>query len=65
MEFKNKENPCHVVDGKEVWLSRAVALHGILLVRILGSGDYLLLTKRSDKCPDEKGKYANVTGYLD
>jgi hypothetical protein len=67
--FNNTENLPHLVsypDGKEktVWVSRSVALHGILILRV-DDIDYLLVTKRSDKCPDEVGKYANVTGYLD
>lgn len=65
MEFTNRENPCHIVDDKEIWESRSIALHGILILRVIGDKDYVLLTKRSDKCPDEVGKYANVTGYLD
>lgn len=72
--FNNRENPVHIIKKdtglfdnlvtKEVWESRSIAVHGILIVRV-NDEDYLLLTKRSDKCPDEIGKYANVTGYLD
>lgn len=66
--FRNRENKVFTVNdnGKErqVWESRSVAVHGILVVRVKGE-DYLLLTKRSENCPDEIGKYANVTGYLD
>lgn len=64
MKFNNTENKSYDVDGKTIWASRSVAIHGILVIR-KDNKDYLLLTKRSEHCPDEIGKFANVTGYLD
>lgn len=65
LQFRNQENPMYEVDGKPIWHSRSVALHEILFLRLLPDVDYILLTKRSDRCPDEIGKAANVSGYLD
>lgn len=53
-------------DGKKYWISRSVAVHGIiLLVNRKTSQAYVLVEKRGPACPDEIGKYSNVCGYLD
>lgn len=52
--------------GKKYWISRSVAVHGIiLLVNKKTSQSYLLVVKRGPACPDEIGKWSNVCGYLD
>lgn len=53
-------------DGKKYWISRSVAIHGIILLRDSKTNNlYVLLERRGPSCPDEVGKLANVCGYLD
>lgn len=58
-------------DGKEYWISRALAVVGIIQVIKLPEyiGDkaeyYYLVSKRGQGCPDYKGKWNLVCGYLD
>ena len=53
-------------DGKKYWISRSIAVHGILLLKNFETGEvYVLLERRGPNCPDEIGKLANVCGYLD
>ena len=51
--------------GKKYWISRSIGVHGILLVNGPEDQKYLLIEKRGPGCPDEIGKWANPTGYLD
>lgn len=52
--------------GKKYWISRSMAVHGMLLVHDDERNQIFLLTeKRGPGCPDEIGKWANPTGYLD
>ena len=66
--FNNRENKSFEVDDngtkRLIWESRSMAVHGILFIKFNGEL-YILLTRRSKKCPDEVGKIANVSGYLD
>lgn len=62
--FNNRENICIVVDGKEIWQSRSIAISTIFVVRVKNE-DYVLLIQRSDLAPDFKRFWANITGYLD
>lgn len=58
-------------DGKEYWISRAMAVTGIIrAVKIPTSPDqdpeiYYLLSKRGEGCPDNVGKWQCTCGYLD
>lgn len=53
-------------DGKKYWISRSVAVHGVILLKDFETQDiYVLLERRGPKCPDEIGKLADVCGYLD
>jgi len=68
-KFNNVENKSYqVIDEngkpKTIWASRSIAVFGFI-VCIVDNHAYILLIKRSNKCPDEVGKYACVTGYLD
>lgn len=55
-----------VEDGKKYWISRSVAVHGTLEVCNQETGNnYLLVIKRGQGCPDEIGKWADITGYVD
>lgn len=52
--------------GKKYWISRSMAVHGILLVHdYVRNCVFLLIENRGPGCPDEIGKWANPTGYLD
>lgn len=62
--FNNKENIPYIVENKTIWESRSMAVHGMLIVVVNGIPNFLLAV-RSENCPDEVGKFANVTGYLD
>lgn len=53
-------------EGKKYWISRSIAVHGIILLKDFVNQDiYILLERRGPKCPDEIGKLSNVCGYLD
>jgi 8-oxo-dGTP pyrophosphatase MutT (NUDIX family) len=56
-KFNNKPN-------KHLWVSRAVAVVGIVFAITL-DGMKVLIAKRSDKMMDEAGKYGIPCGYLD
>ncbi|MEK6828907.1 MAG: NUDIX hydrolase [Nanoarchaeota archaeon] len=64
MIFNNRQNKCHIVDGKEVWQSRSIAVVGLVLM--LHEGEkYVLLGKRGPGLPNEVGKWCMPCGYLD
>lgn len=65
--FKNRKNfQITATDGKKYWISRSVAVHGMILAKDLDTQEiYVLLGKRGPKCPDEIGKWADVCGYID
>lgn len=50
--------------GKLVWISRSMAVVAIIKVT-KEDENYLLCLKRGPGCPDEVGKYAFCSGYLD
>ena len=64
MEFKNKENEVLVIDGKEIWLSRAVAVVATVAV-FFENEMYILLNKRGTGTPDFQGYWNLPCGYLD
>lgn len=52
--------------GKMYWISRSMAVHGVLLLHNFKDNQiWVLLEKRGPGCPDEIGKWADPTGYLD
>lgn len=64
MNFNNKQNKCHKIDGIEVWESRSIAVVGMVLM--LHEGEkYVLLGKRGSALPNEVGKWCMPCGYLD
>lgn len=65
--FKNRKNfQITATDGKKYWISRSVAVHGMILAKDLETKEiYILLEKRGPKCPDEIGKWADICGYID
>jgi 8-oxo-dGTP pyrophosphatase MutT (NUDIX family) len=65
MEFNNTPNKCIKVDNNEYWISRAVAVVGILIFRNIDTQiDYVLLEKRSEKM-DHPNQWCVPCGYLD
>jgi 8-oxo-dGTP pyrophosphatase MutT (NUDIX family) len=61
--FKNRENEEVHVDGRTFWISRSVAVVGIIFA--VKDGDpYVLVEKRSEMM-DASNKWAVVSGYLD
>lgn len=64
MQFNNRENKCHIIDGREIWHSRSVAVVGMVLM--LHEGEtYVLMGKRGGALPNEVGKFCMPCGYLD
>ena len=65
--FKNRKNfQVTTKDGKSYWISRSVAVHGMILALDFETKEiYILLEKRGPKCPDEIGKWSNICGYID
>lgn len=64
MKFKNRHNPVHKIDGKEVWESRSVAVNCVVLSKI-ENDLYVLIGKRGKGMPDAVGKWNVPGGYLD
>jgi len=64
MKFKNRGNEeVKLVDGRTVWLSRAPAVVGIILVDI--EDETFVLTEKRSSLMDEPNKWALISGYLD
>ena len=65
--FKNRKNfQVTTKYGKSYWISRSVAVHGMILAKNFETNEiYILLEKRGPKCPDEIGKWADICGYID
>lgn len=52
--------------NKEYWISRSVAVTGLIVVKNPDTGKLeVLLEKRGSGCPDYIGKLCGVCGYLD
>jgi len=68
MEFKNRPNTYHKIDGRVVWESRSVAVNGVILINVEDfddPGPYALVAERGPKAADFRGLWNNVAGYLD
>ena len=65
MEFKNILNKSIQVDNETIWISRAVAVVGILIFRNTDTQiDYVLLEKRSE-IMDHPNQWCVPCGYID
>lgn len=62
--FKNRPNTAHKVGDKEIWESRSPAVVGFIF-SIVGQDMLVLAEKRSNKMPDQPGKWVVPCGYLD
>lgn len=61
-----------IEDGKEYWISRALAVTGVIRARKLDKQNpnqlpksFYLVSKRGSGCPDHNGKWQCTCGYLD
>ena len=65
MEYKDNFKITDKETGKEYWVSRSMAVTGIILV-VDEEHDkiYFLVEKRGPGCPDFVGYYCNPCGYL-
>ena len=63
-KFNNTPNDKHIIDGKEVWFSRSVAVSGIIFL-IKGNEIYILIGKRGKAAADFQGYWNLPCGYLD
>jgi len=72
-KFNNKPNE-HLIlmmdDGvnkfkRDIWISRAPAVVGIIFAFGIEGGARVLVIKRSENMPDEPNKYGAPSGYLD
>lgn len=59
-KFFNKPNEVSIVDGKEIWQSRSIAVVNLVICNKL-----TLLVKRGAGAPNEAGKWCLPCGYLD
>lgn len=57
------KNFCTVVNNKEYWISRSVAVSAFIFTE--DNGIRVLAIKRGKGCPDEVGKWCCPCGYLD
>lgn len=70
IQFKNKENKLHIIDGSQMWHSRSVATGAVILMAIFNNKILkphtfkVLLELRSD-IVEEPNKWCNPCGYLD
>lgn len=65
MNFNNIPNECGLHRGKQVWLSRSVAV-AVLVTCTDHKGDtHVLISKRGIGTPDFQGYWNIVCGYLD
>ncbi len=65
MKFNNRENECmKLPNGKEVWLSRAVAVVGTVCL-IKDEVPYFLISQRGSGAADNQGLWNLPCGYLD
>ena len=65
MKFNNKENEKIILpNGREIWLSRAIAVVGTICV-IKNDVPYILISKRGSGSADYQGLWNLICGYLD
>jgi 8-oxo-dGTP pyrophosphatase MutT (NUDIX family) len=62
--FTNRENECLNVDGREIWISRSVAVVTTVLI-LFENKIWVLLGQRGPASPNCIGKWNLPCGYLD
>ena len=66
MKFNNKKNDCvTTTEGKEIWVSRSVAVTLIATIFLNGKENFVLISQRGEDVPDFKGYWCLPCGYLD
>jgi len=66
MKFNNEPNKSIMIDGKEVWFSRSMAVAGVVFAwRESDEYPMVLVSKRGPNSADFKGMMNLVCGYLD
>lgn len=64
--FNNRPNPCINHNGQEIWISRSLAVAGVILaVSLEDKRMYLLASKRGPNAADFIGLWNLCCGYLD
>lgn len=64
VKFKNTPNKCYNVDDKEIWVSRSLAVNGVIIV-VNNYNSYVLAGQRGSGSPDFRGLWNVPSGYLD
>lgn len=65
LTFNNTPNECvKTEDGRTVWLSRSVAVLGLIVIKY-NEELYVLLNKRGQNTHNHQGKWCIPCGYLD
>jgi len=64
MNFKNTPNKRIVHEGTEYWISRSVAVNGVIIA-IKNKQPFVLCARRGPNSADFQGKMNLVAGYLD
>lgn len=65
MKFNNRKNECVIADdGRELWLSRSVAVAVTVIVEV-DAKPYVLINQRGPGVPDGQGLWNMPCGYLD
>lgn len=62
--FKNRPNISIKVDGKEFWISRSVAVIGVVVL-LCKEKLFVLITRRAETMTDEPNRWCLPCGYLD
>lgn len=62
--FDNTPNKCIKADGKDYWMSRSIAVVGLVLAYVNGK-PYVLVAQRGKGAADNHGKWNVPCGYLD
>jgi 8-oxo-dGTP pyrophosphatase MutT (NUDIX family) len=63
--FKNIPNKCYKTEDGELWLSRSVAVVGIIFAITDNFTMRVLTVKRSETMPDKPNRWCLPCGYLD
>lgn len=65
MQFNNRKNECiHTDDGRQLWLSRSVAV-AVSVLLVQDEQPYILVNQRGPGVPDFQGFWNLPCGYLD
>jgi 8-oxo-dGTP pyrophosphatase MutT (NUDIX family) len=63
-KFNNVPNKVHLVNGRQVWESRSVAVNCVVVINTKNE-PYVLISQRGKGAPDSVGLFNVPSGYLD